>query len=111
MFLIRAVFWLSLVILLIPADPKTGADAPSVGAIEALMAARATIADMSAFCERNPDVCVTGSAALHMLADKAENGVQMIYRYLDGTGASEKGTLKPEDMTPAWRAPEADRAA
>ena len=40
MFLVRTAFWLSIVVLLIPADAETGEQAPRVSALEALSAAR-----------------------------------------------------------------------
>jgi len=115
-FLIRAAFWLSVAIMFIHADPETGTDAPRVTAIEALVATRATITDISGFCDRNPDVCTTGNAALRLFSDKAHNGVRMIYRYFndatDKTTASDKGdvdrgTLNRQDLLPAWRRPSA----
>lgn len=115
MFLIRAAFWLSIVIFLIPADPQSGRDAPRVTVVETLVAARATIADLSAFCERNPDVCVTGGAAFRLFADKAENGVRMLYEYFDGgsdtPAEATSGTLSNEDTLPAWRGPAGDESA
>jgi hypothetical protein len=111
MFLLRAAFWLTVAVMLIPSDPKTGTEAPGVSAFEALGAARATISDISGFCERNPGVCVTGSAALDVLADKAQNGARMLYRYLDGNeadpaaGNDGAGTLNGEDRLPAWQQP------
>ena len=110
MFLIRAVFWLSVVILFIPADPETGAEAPRVTAIAALVAARTTIADISGFCDRNPDVCTTGGAAFQLFSEKAHSGVRMLYRYFDKAGDKsevDQGTLKREDLLPAWHAPAA----
>jgi hypothetical protein len=105
MFLVRAVFWLSVVVLLLPGDPKTGADAPRVSAFEALFAARAAVADVSAFCDRNPDVCATGSTALQVFAQKVRYGAQLISAYFDDKDghAVERGTLKNEDLEPAWR--------
>jgi hypothetical protein len=119
MFLLRSAFWLSIAILLIPADPETGTEAPRVTAIEAFVAARATIADMSAFCDRNPDVCVTGSAAWQLFTEKAENGARMLYRLFDRPPApagepgreASNGTLTPADMAPPWRGPGSDGAA
>jgi hypothetical protein len=105
MFLIRAAFWLSVAILFIPADPESGTDAPRVTAIEALVAARATIADISGFCQRNPDVCTTGSAAAHLFSEKAHSGVRMIERYFNEAGAKtevDRGTLNRDDLLPAW---------
>jgi hypothetical protein len=116
-FLMRVAFWLSVVVWLIPADPKSGADAPRVTLVQAFVAARATLADLSGFCTRNPDVCVTGNAAAQIFSDKAETGVRMLYRYFNDEGAKAddpaaapapadnalQGTLTPDDMKPVWR--------
>ncbi len=112
MFLIRAAFWLSVVIMFIPADPQAGTPAPRVSAIETLVAARTAVSDMSAFCDRNPDACVTGGAAFQLFVDKAENGARILYKYLekatskaDPQAASSRGTLTNQDVAPAWRGP------
>jgi hypothetical protein len=112
MFLIRAAFWLSVVVMLIPADPETNSPAPRVSFIEGLVAARAVAADLSNFCERNPDVCVTGNAALQVFAEKAQNGAKMLYHYLDqdpGESApkDDQGTLTGDDLAPQWQGPAA----
>jgi len=108
MFLIRAAFWLSVVILFIPANPETGTEAPRVTAIEALVAAKTTIADLSGFCTRNPDVCTTGDAAFQLFSEKAHNGVRMLYRYFGEAGGKtevDRGTLNREDLLPSWHKP------
>ncbi len=102
MFLIRAAFWLSLVILLIPGNPESGEDAPRVGALQALSAAQAAVADMTYFCDRNPDVCTTGGAALKVFANKAKNGARLIYDYF-GDAEDDRGTLQNQDVQPDWR--------
>jgi len=108
-FLLRAAFWLTVVLMFIPGNPETGAEAPRVTLVQAFVAARATVADLSG----NPDVCTTSSAAFQLLAAKAENGVRMLYRYLDGSKDSDKtqDTLKREDIEPAWHDPHAGGAA
>ncbi len=117
MFLLRSAFWLTLVILLIPADPQSG-EAPRVSLVNAFVAAQATIADLSGFCDRNPDVCVTGGAAIGLLAEKAENGVEMLYRYFDGDGAGDpadvdgnRGTLTTDDLALPWHGEAPDDSA
>lgn len=107
MFLIRTAFWLSVVIMLIPADPQSDTPAPGVSVIEAFSSARAVVADMSNFCGRNPDVCVTGSAAFEVFADKAQSGARLLFRYFDGNVGSEdeKGTLTDGDRQPTWQGP------
>jgi Family of unknown function (DUF5330) len=109
MFLIRAAFWLSVVILFIPADPQAGTPPPRVSAIETLIAARTAVADMSGFCDRNPDACTTGGAAFRLFVDKAENGARMVYEYLQKTTSKSdpQGTLTREDVAPAWHGPRA----
>ncbi|MEP2743483.1 MAG: DUF5330 domain-containing protein [Bauldia litoralis] len=104
MFLIRAAFWLSVAILLIPTDSQTG-EAPRVTLVNAFLAAKATVADLSAFCDRNPDVCVTSGAAFELFAEKAESGVQMIYNYLDTPPEPETGagTLRQDDIALPWK--------
>jgi hypothetical protein len=109
MFLIRTAFWLSIVVMFIPADPESNSPAPRVSLIEGMIAARAVVTDLSSFCERNPNVCVTGGAALQVFADKAQNGAKMLYRYLDdGLAPAEgQGTLTGEDLSLEWQGPAA----
>jgi hypothetical protein len=113
MFLLRSAFWLTIVILLIPADPQSG-EAPRVTVVNAFMAAQATVADFSGFCTRNPEVCTTGSAAIEVFAEKAENGVEMIYHYIDGTEPADAeaghGTLTNDDLVQPWQGDDADGA-
>jgi hypothetical protein len=126
MFLIRTAFWLSLVILLLPAGNSSGdAIQPAqpdvdVTAGAALGAARDTIADFSAFCLRNPDTCATGSAALRVFGQKAQNGARMVYEYLadlqieddlgrdraDSPEGPGTDTLRAEDLEIPWQGPE-----
>ncbi|MEJ0012325.1 MAG: DUF5330 domain-containing protein [Bauldia sp.] len=109
-FLIRAAFWLSLLIMLLPADGETGDKAPRVTAFETISAAQAAVSDLSQFCTRNPDVCVTGGSALQVFSDKVRYGAKLIYGYFGdkkpakdpAAGAS---TLSPDDMKPAWHSP------
>ena len=114
MFLIRAAFWLSIAILFIPADPQTG-ESPRVTVANAFLAAKATVADLSGFCDRNPDVCVTGGAAIDLFAEKAENGVRMLYRYINETQDDEQGppngTLTEDALALPWRGPAGDKPA
>ena len=102
MFLIRAAFWLSVVVMLIPADPQTGVEAPRVGAIEAIVAARTAVADISAFCDRNPAACRTGGSAFRVFAAKARYGARLL---TDNFGADDPAreavAAAPDDG--AWR--------
>lgn len=116
MFLLRSAFWLTIVILLIPADPETG-EAPRVTIANALMAAQATVADFGGFCNRNPDVCVTGSAAIDVFSEKAGNGVEMIFEYFGQPSAGPadtgdgRGTLTTDDRALPWQGEVPDDSA
>lgn len=103
-FLFRTVFWLGVVVLLLPGDPNSGTDAPRVSAIQALVATRSAIADFSTFCDRNPEACATGSTAVQVFASKVRYGAELLSGYLNHNQADgNHGTLKTEDLQPSWR--------
>jgi hypothetical protein len=84
MFLIRTVFWLALVIALIPAsEQQPGENAPVISTGDSLGALRSTLADFGQFCTRNPGACATGSAVLLQFGAKAKNGAETAYAYLE----------------------------
>lgn len=77
-FLIRAAFWFSLVLLVLPFG--AGSNAPgeaSVGPIQAFVAAREAVGDIAGICERKPDVCATGKEAMHTIAARAKATVRI----------------------------------
>jgi hypothetical protein len=116
MFLLRTAFWLAVVVILLPADPETGEEAPRVGAFEALSAAQTAVHDVSQFCVRNPDVCDTGGTAFHVFADKVRYGTRMLYSHFGDEDADEKAipareTLTPDDVEPGWQAAKSDKPA
>lgn len=77
-FLIRCVFWLSLVLLIIPLDTgATKSGQPAVGPIQAFFAAREAIQDVAGICTREPEVCTTGRAALHTITARARESVRI----------------------------------
>lgn len=87
-FLIRAAFWFSLVLLALPLG--TGSDnagQPSVGPLQALVAARDAVSDIAAICERKPDVCVTGKSAMHTIAARAKETARIATALLEDDGA------------------------
>ena len=83
-FLIRMAFWFSLVLLVLPldigTDEKTG---ESVSPFQAFFAAREAFVDVAAICERKPDVCETGRAALHTIGARAREGARIAMEMLD----------------------------
>ena len=116
-FLMRTAFWLSIVILLLPA-PESMKSESGVGAAQAVSAASATFSDMSHFCARQPDACQVGSQALTHFGHKAQASAKWLYDMLTSKSGSaqtpaepakavaetdSQNTLTPADTTPAWR--------
>lgn len=120
-FLLRVAFWLSIVVMLLPAgtDPKADPNAPQVSTFEAFGAASAALNDARGFCTREPEACNIGSQALHVFGQKAQNGAKMLYEFLSSsaentaardqpTGSTPqpgRNTLTEQDRVPAWLAP------
>lgn len=118
-FLLRAAFWLSLVVLLIPADPtetpRNGAARP-VSPFEAIGAAQSTFQDLKGFCGREPTACDTGKAALDGFGAKARTGARWVYDQLDGRDRDATGSTPPvvapsQPMVPPAPASPRERAA
>jgi hypothetical protein len=101
MFIIKTAFWLSLVILCLPAGEESDqAVQTSVDAGSAITAAQSTFADLSGFCDRNPDVCETGGTLLASFGLKARYGALMIYEYLDDQFSSPRSAQAAHSPTP-----------
>ena len=88
MFIVRTMFWLTVVVLLLPTGNSTTTDSPvkvssttQVTTDEALYAAYSTVSDISTFCSRNPQVCETGKHALSIMEAKAKYGARTIYEW------------------------------
>ena len=116
-FLLRVAFWLSIVVVLLPAGPKTDPDAPAVSTFEAIGAAQAAIKDARGFCQREPEACAVGSQALQVFGQKAQNGARMLYEFLSSSGETKDGptgsTLRPgrdtltaDDRALPWHGPQ-----
>jgi hypothetical protein len=100
-FLIRMSFWLSLVILLIPADESELARSGGqpVGAFEAFGLARSAYEDARGFCGRNPDTCATGEVFAETFGAKARTGAKWVLSFID--------TPAKPDPVPAYAPPAA----
>jgi uncharacterized protein DUF5330 len=115
-FLLRAAFWLSLMLLVLPLGGGAAPDQrdrASLDALSALAAAGATVSDVGGFCGRQPDACAVGAQALKVVGERASVGATMIGDYL-GAGAPKpkpvaepaapsRDTLTPVDRKPPWR--------
>ena len=91
MFIPRTLFWLTILILVLPTGKTADMDAVTPAAAQvnfdtgsAIDAAIATAGDVSSFCTRNPKVCETGSAAAAAFESKAKQGVRMLYDWATG---------------------------
>jgi hypothetical protein len=119
MFLIRAAFWVGVIVLLLPSDERQQ---------ERLYAAAvATYERAATFCDRNPKVCETGGELWATFLKKAEFGARLAINLASsGSRAAEEGaplppaalrgepaprlsptlshgTLTPTDLAPPWR--------
>ena len=127
-FLLRMVFWVGLVLVLLPRDKTPESDKlPQVGASEAVSAATAAVSDMSQFCKRQPAACEVGGQAATVLGQRAQAGARKLYQIItdkrapDRTGSiggientdpsqaemAPRETLTPDDMQIEWQAPPA----
>lgn len=74
MFLIRAAFWLMIIVLLLPTDEDQRNKVYGT--------AEAAVRDLATFCDRNPDTCTTGRDAFQVLVHKAEFGARMLMGFI-----------------------------
>jgi hypothetical protein len=122
-FLLRMVFWLGLVLVLLPRDKTPESDKqPQIGASEAVSAATAAVSDMSQFCKRQPAACEVGGQAATVIGQRAQEGARKLYQIItdkkapDHTGSiggvettealaglAPRDTLTPDDLQVDWR--------
>jgi hypothetical protein len=122
-FLLRLIFWVGLVLVLLPRDKTPDSDkTPQIGASEAVSAATAAVSDMSQFCKRQPTACEVGGQAATVIGHRAQAGAKKLYQIItdkrppDHTGSiggMENGdvaqsdiardTLTPDDMQIEWQ--------
>src|ERR1700676_2903298 len=82
-FLLRLVFWVGLVLVLLPRDKTPGTDkSPQLGASEAVSAATAAVSDMSQFCKRQPAACEVGGQAATVIGQRAQAGARKLYQII-----------------------------
>ena len=121
-FLLRMIFWLGLVLVLLPREktPETE-KLPQLGASEAVSAATAAVSDMTQFCKRQPTACEVGGQAATVIGHRAQEGARKLYRMItdkrppDHTGSigganpdvalapAAGETLTPDDLLLEWR--------
>ena len=123
-FLLRLVFWVGLVLVLLPRDKTPeSSKAPQLGASEAVSAATAAVSDMSQFCKRQPAACEVGGQAATVIGQRAQAGARKLYQIItdkrspDHTGSIDgandtnselaemapRDTLTDDDLAVQWR--------
>jgi len=114
-FLVKATFWFSLVLVLLPfLDPSSNAKlehGPKVEIGDTFSAANEAFQYISAICIQKPDVCEKGAETFVALGHRAREGARIAYEFLDtqfaetDTGVPDAkimtGTVTPEASVPA----------
>ncbi len=106
MFVLRSLFWLSTVVMLLPAAPD-GQPAPRVNLLQTAYAAKILLQDVTGVCARHPEACATSRKALHLLTMKIETGAEIVSSGIVAGQAFydadvDRGTLTQADLQPAW---------
>lgn len=132
-FLIRAAFWFTIVLLVLPfaqSRPETQASpevapgvaqttqvpqspAADVSSREAVTALQGAVSDVSGFCDRQAEACDAGRSVISALGARLRDGAATLAYILDEALAGEEGqagpspvapgTLTPEDRSPDWQ--------
>jgi hypothetical protein len=86
-FLIRATFWFSMVLIMLPIFDDAAQtrlnEGQGVELTDALGAAAGAISYVGALCSEKPDVCVKGAETFTALGSRAREGARVAYTYLD----------------------------
>ena len=121
---LRMIFWLGVVLVLLPNVGSQSPPKSQISASQALLAAKDIVAEIQHFCERQPEACVAGSQATVTLGQRAQVGAKILYEFLSEQFGSHKSrsvrtmgsvpipparpsqhTLRPTDLEPPWRGP------
>jgi len=104
-FFLRTIFWLGLVILLLPPASDGKTPAPRVSMLETVVATRALITDVAALCSRNEAACAISRETIDLVVGKLRTGAD-IAAAMVGTGGDgvDRGSLTGQDLEPGWSA-------
>ncbi|MBP1870395.1 hypothetical protein J2Z19_000092 [Ensifer adhaerens] len=98
-FLIKATFWFSMVLVLLPfLDPSSAEKlehGPKVELGDTFSAANEAFQYISAICIQKPDVCEKGAETFVALGHRAREGARIAYEFLD-TQFAETDAIKPD---------------
>src|SRR6516164_833149 len=100
-FLLRLVFWLGLVLVLLPRDKTPESEKlPQISVSDAVQAATAAVSDMGQFCKRQPQACEVGGQAATVIGVRAQDGARKIYHSVTDKGeksVTDKSEKKADD--------------
>jgi len=104
--LLRIGFWPAMVLAIISlaGRPTSGTDA-ELGPLEAISAAGSAIKDVAGICDRQPDVCVAGTAAARLIAARVRDAAQMIQSGHDAQEGLPEPTVTGTIPVPTPRPP------
>lgn len=81
-FLLRMAFMAALALMVFQAGGEPGR-ADAVTPVQAYYAFSEAVGDLSAICERKPEVCAIGRQAIQTFGERARDGARMAYEALD----------------------------
>lgn len=107
MFILRSLFWLSTIVLLLPASPDGREPAPRVNLLHTAYGVRAIMQDVTGVCERNPEACAASREALALLTQKLQTGAGIVTASVKAgeefaNPEADHGTLTAADLEPMW---------
>ena len=91
-FLLKSVFWLVLLLMLLPTDKDQQNRIYGT--------AQAAMNDVAAFCTRNPQTCATGQDAFAMLVQKAKSGSDLVMGLIEERSAPRGNSLAQDTVSP-----------
>jgi Family of unknown function (DUF5330) len=83
-FVFRLIFWGCLIVAVLPGARKSGVYDGELGLETVVLAAQATLLDLSNFCSRNGGVCQTGIAAFSEASATAKESLLTAYQGVRG---------------------------
>ena len=105
MFFLRTIFWLGLVVLLLPPASDGKSPAPRVSMLETVAATRAILSDVATLCSRNEAACAISRETIDLVAGKMRTGAAIAAAMVrTGQDSIDRGTLTGEDPEPSWSA-------
>ena len=111
-FLLRMVFWLGLVLVLLPRDKTPESDKlPQIGVSQAVQAATAAVSDMGQFCKRQPAACEVGGQAATVIGARAQEGARKLYQTITDKKSPDTDKKSPDHTGSIDHVDDADPAA